>query len=176
MMCEGHFSGSERLEVVEIHHHPQLLEQCCDILNMEWPRSKTVRLRSLMMSCDSLPTCLVLVQSSEVLGHSKLSPIPGLPLGCVIHSVVVHPEHRGKGLGKFLMAKTEECAKRDGSSSSERQTHQISRSAWGITNICYKGNYYNAGLHSHFYMYYCWNGSSILRDFEITVLKNMLWN
>ncbi|XP_023714679.1 uncharacterized protein LOC111868346 isoform X6 [Cryptotermes secundus] len=90
--------------------------------------------------------------------------------------VVVHPEHRGKGLGKFLMAKTEECAKRDGSSSSERQTHQISRSAWGITNICYKGNYYNAGLHSHFYMYYCWNGSSILRDFEITVLKNMLWN
>ncbi|XP_023714678.1 N-alpha-acetyltransferase 80 isoform X5 [Cryptotermes secundus] len=114
MMCEGHFSGSERLEVVEIHHHPQLLEQCCDILNMEWPRSKTVRLRSLMMSCDSLPTCLVLVQSSEVLGHSKLSPIPGLPLGCVIHSgsIVVHPEHRGKGLGKFLMAKTEECAKR----------------------------------------------------------------
>jgi GNAT superfamily N-acetyltransferase len=27
-------------------------------------------------------------------------------------SVVVHPEHRGKGLGKFLMAKTEEYAKR----------------------------------------------------------------
>lgn len=43
MMYEVNFSGSERLEVVEIHHHPQLLEQCCDILNMEWPRSKTMR-------------------------------------------------------------------------------------------------------------------------------------
>jgi GNAT superfamily N-acetyltransferase len=27
-------------------------------------------------------------------------------------SVLIHPEHRGKGLGKFLMAKTEEYAKR----------------------------------------------------------------
>jgi GNAT superfamily N-acetyltransferase len=30
----------------------------------------------------------------------------------VFISVVVHPEHRGKGLGRFLMAKTEEYAKR----------------------------------------------------------------
>ena len=27
-------------------------------------------------------------------------------------SVVVHPEHRGKGLGKFLMTKSEDHARR----------------------------------------------------------------
>jgi len=27
-------------------------------------------------------------------------------------SVVVHPEHRGKGLGKFLMTKSEDFARR----------------------------------------------------------------
>jgi hypothetical protein len=43
MMCERHFSGSEGMEVLEIHHNPQLLDQCCDMLNMEWPRSKTLR-------------------------------------------------------------------------------------------------------------------------------------
>ena len=44
------------------------------------------RLRRLEMSCDSFPTCLVLVHSHEVLGHSKLSSLPSLPLGCLIES------------------------------------------------------------------------------------------
>ncbi|GFG28410.1 hypothetical protein Cfor_11338 [Coptotermes formosanus] len=102
------------MEVLEIHRYPQLMDQCCDLINMEWPRSKTARLRRLEMSCDSFPTCLVLVCSNEVLGHSKLSSLPSLPLGCLIESVVVHPEHRGKGLGKFLMTKSEDHARRQG--------------------------------------------------------------
>ncbi|XP_069689034.1 N-alpha-acetyltransferase 80-like isoform X3 [Periplaneta americana] len=57
---------------------------------------------------DELPTCLVLVLSHEVLGHSKISPIPSIPSGCFIESVVIHPDYRGKGLGKFIMACTED--------------------------------------------------------------------
>ncbi|XP_021917136.1 N-acetyltransferase 6 isoform X2 [Zootermopsis nevadensis] len=103
---------SELMDVLEIHHYPQFMDKCCDLINMEWPRSKTIRLRTLKMSCDNFPTCLVLVQSHEVIGHSKITPIPSLPLGCFIESVLIHPKHRGKGLGKFLMAKTEDHAKR----------------------------------------------------------------
>lgn len=76
----------EIMEVHEIHRYPQFMDQCCDLINMEWPRSKTARLRRLEMSCDNFPTCLVLVHSHEVLGHSRLSLLPSLPLGCLIES------------------------------------------------------------------------------------------
>jgi hypothetical protein len=61
---------------------------------------------------------------------------------------------------------------RDGNSSSELDKHSRSvEELGGITNTCYKGNYYNAGLQIHFYMYYCWNGSCILRDSNNYVKK-----
>ena len=44
------------------------------------------RVRHLEMSCDNFPTCLVLVYSHEILGHSRLSSLPSLPLGCLIES------------------------------------------------------------------------------------------
>jgi len=44
------------------------------------------RLRRLEMSCENFPTCLVLVHSREVLGHSRLSSLPSLRLGCLIES------------------------------------------------------------------------------------------
>ncbi|KAJ9578776.1 hypothetical protein L9F63_004984, partial [Diploptera punctata] len=96
------------MDVLLIHEFPQYADQCCDLINLEWPRSKTARMRSLEMSCDTLPTSLILVNSGKVIGHSKLSQIPSIPSGCFIESVVIHPEFRGKGLGKFLMMKTEE--------------------------------------------------------------------
>ncbi|XP_069689012.1 N-alpha-acetyltransferase 80-like isoform X1 [Periplaneta americana] len=102
------------MEVVEIHNYPELMDQCCDLINMEWPRNKTARLRTLEMSRDELPTCLVLVLSHEVLGHSKISPIPSIPSGCFIESVVIHPDYRGKGLGKFIMARTEDYVRSRG--------------------------------------------------------------
>jgi len=33
----------EIMEVFEIHRYPQFMDQCCDLINMEWPRSKTAR-------------------------------------------------------------------------------------------------------------------------------------
>lgn len=56
-----------QMELVPIHaapheHKLDIKTQCCQILNDEWPRSETLRLRSLDSSRDDLPMCLALVQ------------------------------------------------------------------------------------------------------------------
>ena len=55
------------MELVPVHdapfdHKANIKMQCCEILNDEWPRSETLRLRSLDSSRDDLPMCLALVQ------------------------------------------------------------------------------------------------------------------
>ena len=55
------------MEVIAVHNAPydhkeSIKTQCCEILNDEWPRSETLRRRSLNSSTDDLPMCLALVQ------------------------------------------------------------------------------------------------------------------
>ena len=55
------------MELLPVHrapydHKEAIKRQCCEILNDEWPRSETLRLRSLESSRDDLPMCLALVQ------------------------------------------------------------------------------------------------------------------
>ncbi|XP_067136552.1 N-alpha-acetyltransferase 80 [Centruroides vittatus] len=106
------------MEVVELHKYPNLMNECCELLNREWKRSITARMHSLEKSCDSLPVSLILLSSDnntvEVIGHSRLSPMSCDPNGCLIESVLIKNERRGEGLGKFLMQKTECHAKRLG--------------------------------------------------------------
>ena len=55
------------MELIPVHDAPydynaEIKRQCCQILNDEWPRSETLRLRSLESSREDLPMCLALVQ------------------------------------------------------------------------------------------------------------------
>lgn len=99
-------------EVLPIHKCPDLVSQCCRLINAEWPRSEVARMRSLQASSDSLPTNLVLTRDyrETVLAHVKLSPIPSRPNGCFIESMVVRKILRGQGLGKLLMKYAEDYA------------------------------------------------------------------
>ncbi|XP_055313063.1 N-alpha-acetyltransferase 80 isoform X1 [Sitodiplosis mosellana] len=96
--------------VVPIHKHPELLSQCCKLINSEWPRSEVARLRSLEASCDHLPTSLVLTRdhNQTVLAHLKISAIQSNPQCCFIESVVVDRKLRGQGLGKLIMKYAED--------------------------------------------------------------------
>lgn len=106
--------GLDAMQVVALHHYPELVDQCCDLVNSEWKRSRTARMRSFESSCDKLPTNLVLVQEANVIGHSKLSVIPSMPDACFLESVVIDKELRGKGYGKYLMNRIEEHCRRIG--------------------------------------------------------------
>jgi len=118
------------MDLIAIHKAPSeykddIKNQCCEILNDEWPRSETLRLRSLNSSRDDLPLCLALVEWFQnaskdnsktpcVLGHVRLARIPSKPSAVWIESVVIHPDLRGKGFGKYLMLITEKFAKDQG--------------------------------------------------------------
>lgn len=100
------------LPVVPIHHYPQYLTQCCDMINSEWKRSTTARMRSLESSNDNLPTSLILLDKKQVIGHCRLISIPSLSNSCFIETVVIHKDLRGRGYGTYLMKKAEEYVKK----------------------------------------------------------------
>ncbi|XP_055586853.1 N-alpha-acetyltransferase 80-like isoform X2 [Uranotaenia lowii] len=106
--------------VVPIHQHHDLLDQCVQLINSEWPRSYTARLWSLKASKDTLPTNFILIEPentkdqstnssvpSKVLAHAKLSPIPADKNATFVESVVVDRQFRGQGLGRVLMREVE---------------------------------------------------------------------
>lgn len=101
----------EELRVKPLHRFPQYLSKCCDLLNEEWPRSKTARMMSLEASSDKLPTSLILLSGETLLGHCKLTPIPSLPTSCFLEAVVIKKSMRGKKLGTHLMTCVEEYCK-----------------------------------------------------------------
>uniref|UniRef100_A0A1B6L3D2 N-acetyltransferase domain-containing protein n=1 Tax=Graphocephala atropunctata TaxID=36148 RepID=A0A1B6L3D2_9HEMI len=105
----------DSLEVLPLHQYEGFREACCSLINSEWKRSRTARMLSLKKSCDNLPTSLVMVYNgAEVVGHSRLSPIPALPDACFVESVVVDKAYRGRGWGRYLMLATEDYAIRCG--------------------------------------------------------------
>jgi len=118
---------------VDYYEKDYVLECCSQMLNTEWPRSEVLRMRSLESSTNDLPICLALVQrppdvteiksreeekkvggSLDVVGHVRMTKIPSIPRGIWIESVIIHPDLRGRGFGKYLMLKAEEFAVRRG--------------------------------------------------------------
>lgn len=99
------------LIVVPIHKYPEYLKECCSLINREWKRSETARLYSLQNSSDNLPTSLILLEDKRLIGHLKLSIIPSIKNACFVESVVINPNLRGKGYGKFLMKEAEHYVK-----------------------------------------------------------------
>lgn len=105
-------------ELLVLHENKQYLDECADILNEEWKRSKSARLHSLEKSCDNFPTCLILLGNingvNNVVAHCRLSKVLGKPDSVFVESVVVRKDLRGKGYGKKIMLQTEQFAKRKG--------------------------------------------------------------
>ncbi|XP_023016303.2 N-alpha-acetyltransferase 80 [Leptinotarsa decemlineata] len=99
------------LSVLPLHKHQEYLNDCCDLINDEWKRSKTARLHSLQNSCDNLPTSLILLEEKKLVGHLKLSVIPSKKNACFVESVVIERSHRGKGYGTVLMKEAEAYCK-----------------------------------------------------------------
>ncbi|XP_003702632.1 N-alpha-acetyltransferase 80 [Megachile rotundata] len=106
---------NKEYKIVPLHKRPDLIPDCCALLNSEWPRSESARLKFLKASCDEFPTCLILIDKEDkVLGHCKISLIPRLRHSCFIQSVVIDYEYRSQGLGSKLLRGTEEYVAKKG--------------------------------------------------------------
>jgi len=120
------------MEVVPVHllegqSRNQILTQTVSILNYEWPRSETIRLRGLETSTQQLPSNLVMLvrgEESRVIGHARISRIPANPQELFLESVVIHPGLRGLGLGKLLVLEVEQyCSSVLGTRAMHLTTH-----------------------------------------------------
>lgn len=114
-------------KLLVLHENKQYIDECADILNEEWKRSKSARLHSLEKSCDSFPTCLILLGNIDgvntVVAHCRLSKVQGKPDSIFVESVVVRKDLRGKGYGKKIMLQTEQFVKRKGITTLYLSTH-----------------------------------------------------
>lgn len=99
------------LSIALLHQRPEYSEQCCDLLNQEWKRSTTARMRSFENSCDTLPANIILLDKNQLIGHLKLSVIPSIPMACFVECVVIQNNLRGKGYGTKLMEMSEDYCK-----------------------------------------------------------------
>ncbi|XP_043563667.1 N-alpha-acetyltransferase 80-like isoform X4 [Chiloscyllium plagiosum] len=126
---------AEDLRAVPLHHYPEFVEACADLINEEWKRSKASRIHSLQKSSNCFPVCLVLIRTlknagrprnetkGQLVGHSRLSHVVGKPTGLFVETVVVAKEFRGKGYGRKLMEATEAYAKLRGFNTLYLTTH-----------------------------------------------------
>ncbi|WAR19810.1 NAA80-like protein [Mya arenaria] len=107
-------------DLLPLHKIPKYSRECADVLNEEWKRSLTARLHTFEKSRDEFPVNLVLLENAKtaeafVVGHSRLSLVQGQQCpSCLVESVIIRKKLRGTGLGRILMEKTEEFAKRSG--------------------------------------------------------------
>ncbi|XP_076637603.1 N-alpha-acetyltransferase 80 isoform X1 [Colletes latitarsis] len=101
--------------IVPIHLRQDLIQNCCTLLNSEWPRSESARLKSLNESCDDFPTCLILIDTKDsVLGHCKILLFPRVRHSCFIQSVIIDYRYRSQGLGSRLLQGVEEYVAKKG--------------------------------------------------------------
>ncbi|XP_051159443.1 N-alpha-acetyltransferase 80 [Leptopilina boulardi] len=100
--------------IIPLHHRPELMNQCCKLLNSEWRRSEKARLISLSSSCDKFPTSLVLLDNDKVIGHCKISLIPSIDDCCVIESFMISRDNRSQGLGSILLRGVEQYVAKRG--------------------------------------------------------------
>ncbi|CAG0894130.1 unnamed protein product [Cyprideis torosa] len=102
------------VQLVPLHERWDLLKAAVSLLNAQWPRSLTARLRTLEKSQDKLPMSLLLVDGEHgVIGHARLARLPRNPGGCWIESVVIRGDRRGQGFGKKLMLAVEAVARKE---------------------------------------------------------------
>lgn len=102
--------AAEPLRLVAAHHCPEAAPRGAELLEAEWPLArKGARLEQLLESND-VETHWLLVECSpeacdRTVGHAKLGPIAAGSdgKGGLVHSVVVDPALRGRGLGRLLM-------------------------------------------------------------------------
>ena len=106
-----------KMQLLPLHDHPELIPAVCTMLNNQWPRSDASRIMWLRGSTPSLPTSYVLVDTEHnVLGHARVAASlrVGGTTSCVsgiVTSVIIHPEHRRKGMGRSLLSLVEACCR-----------------------------------------------------------------
>lgn len=89
---------SSALRLLPLHAHAHFHDRVLDLLNDEWPQSKTIRMRRLERSCDELPSSYILIdEHDQLIGYCYVDRLFNEEHGVIVESVCIQHNLRGHG-------------------------------------------------------------------------------
>ncbi|CAF1033565.1 unnamed protein product [Adineta ricciae] len=96
--------SSSTLRLLPLHENRDFYEHVLELLNDEWPQSKTIRMRRLERSCNDLPLSYILVgDQNQLIGYCYVDRMFNEEQSVIVESVCIQRNLRGHGYGKILM-------------------------------------------------------------------------
>ncbi|CAF5024892.1 unnamed protein product, partial [Rotaria socialis] len=87
---------SSNVRLLTLHEHQHFQNAVIDLLNDEWPQSKTIRMRRLERSCNEFPLSYILVNNDDqLIGYCYIDRLLDDEQSVIIESVCVQRMSRG---------------------------------------------------------------------------------
>jgi Mg/Co/Ni transporter MgtE len=89
---------SSTLRLLPLHENQHFQNHVIELLNDEWPQSKTIRMRRLERSCNEFPLSYILIDNhNQLLGYCYLDRLLDDEQSVIIESVCIQRKLRGNG-------------------------------------------------------------------------------
>ncbi len=89
---------SSTVRLLPLHENQHFQNHVIELLNDEWPQSKTIRMRRLERSCNEFPLSYILIDNhNQLLGYCYLDRLLDDEQSVIIESVCIQRKLRGNG-------------------------------------------------------------------------------
>ena len=86
------------LRLLPLHENQRFQINVVELLNDEWPQSKTMRMRRLERSCDELPLSYILIDNNDqLIGYCYVDRLLDEEQSVFVESVCIQRALRGNG-------------------------------------------------------------------------------
>ena len=93
-----HVMSSSTLRLLPLHENRDFYEHVLELLNDEWPQSKTIRMRRLERSCNDLPLSYILLgDQNQLIGYCYVDRMFNEEQSVIVESVCIQRNLRGHG-------------------------------------------------------------------------------
>jgi len=87
-----------------LHENRHFQNHVIELLNDEWPQSKTIRIRRLERSCNEFPlSCILIDDHNQLIGYCYIDRLLDDEQSVIVESVCIQRRLRGNGYGRILM-------------------------------------------------------------------------
>jgi len=89
---------SSTLRLLPLHENQHFHNHVIELLNDEWPQSKTIRMRRLERSCNEFPLSYILIDNNDqLIGYCYIDRLLDDEQSVIIESVCIQRKLRGHG-------------------------------------------------------------------------------
>jgi N-acetylglutamate synthase-like GNAT family acetyltransferase len=95
---------SANFRLLSLHENQYFINHVIELLNDEWPQSKTIRMRRLERSCNEFPLSYILIDNKDqLIGYCYVDRLLDDEQSVIVESVCIDRKLRGNGYGRILM-------------------------------------------------------------------------